>query len=693
MPVLFFVVTAGLYVPSSIFLGNINEFVVDYVQILPCMLLPSLAALALGLAVGWALRRRQRAAWFWIDLLFGVTLAVYVQCNFLNGGLKILNGTEVDWQDTSLPALLSAAAWTVCVALPHALRRIVPKVESLVSRYGSALLTAMQVVSLAAMLLTTTRTMSNDIIITKQNEFLLSGKENEIVFVVDTLDTEWAEQYIIKDPAYDDYLRDFTYFDNVVGGGAPTVLGMPTLLTGKLYDPEETLEAYYKSAYADSTLFSDLGAGGASVRIYTKARYLEGANPDEIGNAVTDLDYEIKKPARFTRNLYKLTAFLGAPYQLKKHFLLFSSALTSNVKLVGTDMKNVTLNDPKFYKDLKKKGITLSDEDRLFVLYHFFGAHGPYTMDENAKKVPSDQTSLKQQILGTFKIIFEYIDEMKALGVYDDSTIIITADHGGVALYQNPAVFIKRRGERREEMATNSAPLTFNNLRATFVQTLDGAGAESYGPGMYDVAEDAEVEPRPLVAASILRKNVYKDKKILYTDYLEFQIGNPARDNSLVRESDAKVANRYALGEKVHLCGKKASPVFAMSGFSIIENKYRWTNGDESRIPLRIVEPFENLELTLDYEAFSGHRGVKLYANDQLVLEGNLLLGPLDGIVIPGSCVEEDGFLELRFELLDAVSPKELGLNNDKRRVSISLRSFSLASTSEPFRGPLQIDQ
>ena len=59
-------------------------------------------------------------------------------------------------------------------------------------------------------------------------------------------------------------------------------------------------------------------------------------------------------------------------------------------------------------------------------MYHLNGAHSPYVMDENAQAVPSDSIGVDSQIRGIFKIIKEYMDELKAKGIYDSSTIIIT---------------------------------------------------------------------------------------------------------------------------------------------------------------------------------------------------------------------------------------------------------------------------
>ena len=154
-------------------------------------------------------------------------------------------------------------------------------------------------------------------------------------------------------------------------------------------------------------------------------------------------------------------------------------------------------------------------------------------MNENAERVKKSKTSLKQQIDGAMKIISEYIDEMKEKGIYDCSTIIITADHGGEALYQNPAVFVKRRNEHHP-FAVSSVPLTFRNLRATFAEGSIADYRDKYGPGMFDVEESEQTGLRRHTFDSILYKNVYPDQAVPDSGYMICEVGSPARDNDLL---------------------------------------------------------------------------------------------------------------------------------------------------------------
>ena len=533
-PVLFLAVTVFICIPGIMFLTNSHEFLVKYIQALPCMLIPAAAVFAAGLGAGWLIRKKGTLCGVYIDLVFGFTMGMYIQSNILNSRLSQLDGTEMVWNDGSKMSLFSVAVWIACLALPHILRRLAEGAWRKICLYGSMLLIIMQTGSLVPLILSAPNDIGNSWALTKENEFELSANRNTVVFVVDTLDAQWAEKHVLSEPDLKEDLTDFTYFDNVVSGGAPTILGMPAMLTGEIYGKTNEYREFIREANERNPLFADLKKAGVTIRMYTLLKYLDGTDLSLIDNAIRpEEEYRPADPVQFAKSLYKLTAFIGMPYPLKKHFVVYTGVLTNNAKLVNTSDEGYVLDDPQFYRDFTARGITLSDRDAVFALYHLKGAHGPYTMDENAQGVPEGDSDLKKQIRGSMKIISEFIAEMKEKDLYDRSTIIITADHGGVALYQNPAVFVKAAGERHP-FRTNSAPLTFRNLRATFAASLAAETGEEYGEGMFDVDEAAEVPARRHTYAAVLHKRVFPDQEVSDSGWLMCEVGNPARNNRLI---------------------------------------------------------------------------------------------------------------------------------------------------------------
>ncbi len=535
----FFAFTLGFYMPSALFLGNINEFKVDYYQIVSLILLCGCVAFVLLFLVGSLIRSTFVFSAF-LDIIFAGTLGAYIQGNFLNWNLPKLNGAQIDWLSDKASLWVSTIAWCMCFIfiffVRYAKRDWLKKIEI----YGSALLCAMQFVSLIVLLLTTHRTIDNGYATTKKDEFLLSDQENVVVFVVDTLDARWARDLINKDSVYTDLIRDFTFFDNVVGGGAPTILGMPNLFTGKYFDCEtESLDQYYKRAYEASDLFSDFRSNGFGVNLYTSYMYLNHVDVSQVDNMAA-ANMRIVEPIWYLKHIYKLTAYYAAPYILKGRLYFYSGVFDDGIEVKSIkseeNVEEYRIDDPAFYRDFVSEGISLTDDKKIFVLYHLFGAHGPYNMDENAQYIEQSAELGDQQIAGVFKIITEYLDAMKKKGVYDNSTIIITADHGGAELYQNPAVYIKRKGETHSELVVDSSPITFRNVRATFVSTLPEEVKNRYGEDAFCGVTSLK-EKRVLTADSVLMNNIGLEQS--KNAYCRFWIGDPATDLTQIEEIPA----------------------------------------------------------------------------------------------------------------------------------------------------------
>ena len=148
-------------------------------------------------------------------------------------------------------------------------------------------------------------------------------------------------------------------------------------------------------------------------------------------------------------------------------------------------------NDVPFYRRLIGEGLSISDDDSegTFRFIHMHGAHPPYTMTEDFQYVEYDyrrdggyNVSGISQWKGAVKIVYEYIRQLKELGKYDDSLIVITADHGTTSFLSDsegnmikiayPILFVKQPYESHEEMSVNDAPVCHGDLIATIRKNI-----------------------------------------------------------------------------------------------------------------------------------------------------------------------------------------------------------------------------
>lgn len=529
-PILFLVVTYFIFMPCSLFLGNINEFAVDFVEVVPIVAAVSLIVFAVLIVFGFLLIN-EKAFNIYVTLIFGVALGFYVQGNFLNPKFGLLDGQTIDWSTYMPETIISVIVWTACIIVPQVLLYLKKDWIKLIRTWGSYALCAMQITALVVAIFTTKKTESDSVMILKQDEFVLSSKENIVVFIVDTLDGQYYDDIIVADEneEYKTKLKDFTYYDNCVAGGAPTRCGVPAMLTGTTYeDLSQPYMEYQAEAYKNSKLFKDLKKNNYAVKLFTEPIRVEGVDVEDVDNLVSAGEYEISSFSGFGSLLYDITGFYAMPMPLKKYFWFYSGDFSKYVNAKEYDCGVYDFDDSLFYEEYKEQGITLEDDKNVFTYYHLRGAHPPYVSNEELKEVPSEETSRAQQTMGVFKLIYEYIDEMKEEGVYDNSTIIIAGDHGETQLYQHASILVKKKNEHKE-YTINSSPVMFDNLYATFASAfLDDYS--SYGEALEDVKD----EPRDRYHTThiVARYYLKDDEDVQESEYARFCFKGHARDMS-----------------------------------------------------------------------------------------------------------------------------------------------------------------
>ena len=538
--VLFSVVTFAVFMPSSLFLGNTKEFPIGFEKVLPIILVTGGMLFLIEGSAGVLFKKHEKCYFSYINLLFGVTLGFYLQGNFINGNLPRLDGGDIIWDNWSTRAIVSAAVWGICLLLPEMMLLFRVGIWNKIRNYACIFLTSVQLLTLLVLVLTPQPDSRVSYVVTNEGEFELGSKDNIVVFILDMLDAQYAEDYIIDDDQYAAVFKDFVYFDNVVAGGATTPIGVPTLLTGVTYDNPHGMspEEYCQLAYNSSTLFKDLQENDYTVRLFTDFEYIRYADFENIDNIVENPTYEISSPRDFAIYLYRLTAFYAMPYQLKHYFVFYTKDFVNIVSVAGTNEGvGYSVDDPRFYHDFQEHHLSLDDHDNHFMVYHLEGAHPPYCMNENGEYVDKKNSSLEQQIHGVLKILSEYFDQMKELGIYDNSTIIVTADHGGIGLDQNPAVFIKEAYyQTGGSLERNSGPATFKNVRASMAKGfLEDYSA--YGAGLFDDLSENIKNGRYHTTVAHLRELALQ-KEPTGWDYDRYKIGDSARDLEAVEDAE-----------------------------------------------------------------------------------------------------------------------------------------------------------
>lgn len=237
---------------------------------------------------------------------------------------------------------------------------------------------------------------------------------------------------------------------------------------------------------------------GVDIGVYTSKVHVDESQYAKISNyrddvvRESDIYYTLLMMTR--SSLYKML-----PFAIKNTYFYDTSDISWMVKYgeVWTDY-----NDLPFYERITNEGLAIDDSlSGTFRFYHMRGAHYPYYLSDDMK---FDRTRTKaspySQNKASMSIVYLYLEKLKELGLYDDTTIIITADHGDIISYDKasnslsdvsrPILFVKHAGDSGDSLKYNHAQVSHKEMIST---VLDSFGLEysQFGPRLEDIEEDS----------------------------------------------------------------------------------------------------------------------------------------------------------------------------------------------------------
>ena len=464
-------------------------------EVLPTCLLTFLAFFTGLFLISWLPGGKLHASI--CSLICGLGIAFYVQGNFLNINLGSLDGTAIEWHRYSDNALINLGMFSLIMLIPFPIHFFSRKVWKAFLRFVPIVLLAMQIVPLVMMLVQDHLdhpAEQEHFVLKKDREYEL-GKENIVVFFLDYVGPDAMSAALEKYPDMLDPFHDFHSFDNYHTFHFGTFPSLTTLLTHQPYDREIPYEEWFdKSWHSDDAVnfYTGLKEDGWDTRIFNLVRRCAGTYENEYGlisnvqKVQGDVPFTINRSV--FRKLIKLSFYRYFPLIMKAPFWIYTDDLN--------EMKNLPEDEQAWtpQKSVEKylsNGLSLGDKEKVLVMYHYLGAHTPYTMKINGQE--SDEgTSLEEQVYGHFYIVSQYIQQMKDLHVYDSSTIIITADHGS-RTYPHAILYIKPAGQRQNAITVSHAPVTQMDFMATIAEAA-GIDKGPFGRSVYDVPEDEVIE-------------------------------------------------------------------------------------------------------------------------------------------------------------------------------------------------------
>ena len=512
---------------------NIDMLDFTFMDMIVPALLISLASAAALFLILWNLSGRV------FDIVYGIVFAIgfllYLQGNYLNLGLNAVEGDGVGVSSYGTGAtVLNLIIW-LCVILSVLLSVILIRkrreIMRLIMVVVMVAVVGVQVMMFTMLSFTTDAwtpinqrfervpTATDDAagadkadeylpsILTNANLTELSKEGNVIWIVVDRFDHTYYQKMLKTDPTFMDHLDGFTLYDNHITKYARTFPSIAYMLTGKENDYSTGRIQYFQDAYTNSTFLKELKGNGYNVNLYTEKYYAyHDANVfDGVADNLSSSDkYEVTDRMGLWGDMTRLTLFRYLPF--------FSKGWVGTINTSDFNgYIEYEANKPMFDSGMKdvydwmteKDSFTTYGGNKNFTFLHINGCHMPNSYYEDFSIVmnENDKWDSNLAMKVSFKVVNYYLNQLKALGLYDDATIIITGDHAAaisdtkdLSGSRVTTLLVKKKGESGTPLKVNSAPVEQGQLLATIMQSEGITPKNDYGKSIFEVNEGDDVK-------------------------------------------------------------------------------------------------------------------------------------------------------------------------------------------------------
>lgn len=407
---------------------------------------------------------------------FIIYFASYVQGNYMLKDLPGLDGTTIVWTGFLAQNLITLFVWiTLIVTYILTIKKY--KFESVIKVSSKVTLVVfiMLLVSCTSTIFTTKKMFMKKypILVTDMNYTNFSSDKNFIIFLADAVDSrEFYKE--LERSKYKDSYKDFTYYPDTTSYYLFTRDSIPQILSGIPNHNESEYYTYYNEALDNSPLLNTLLENKYDLNIYdheliwTSEKGRNVKNSTEVSNKV--------KLYYFAKNNIKYVAYKYLPYCFKKY------AKIENMNFNYS--RNIDYTNSYSWDDIDNYNLILNsnptvEQNKQFKFIHVNGSHPPYNIDEELNRVKEDKNGYNKEVAASIKLMSSYIELLKKNNVYDNSVIILIADHGYTGSKNtlnkvNPILLIKGFNETNKKMIISDKKISFIDLQDTFKELLDG---------------------------------------------------------------------------------------------------------------------------------------------------------------------------------------------------------------------------
>ncbi len=478
-----------IFAPLEFYLSNKESFYFGIYDLLP-YLLALFVATTIGLLIIYCLLQRicPKLYQVLITIQFLLTIAMYIQGNFIPNHYGSLNGTVIDWSNYVVDGIISNGLFIAIIASMFIIYIKMPW-KKLLKGYStlSICIILVQLITLTTLMIQTNCFEKNETYVcTTKDEFSYSDKQNLIVLLLDNCDGKLFSDLFEteRDAMYSSVFEDFTFYSDAMTMYSATDLSIPQILTGQNYKNEQPYGDFVNTAFEKSPLLNTLKENEWNNYVYT----IQVMPQENANDMITNLEYEtitVSSHKRLLSYMYKLVGFRYMPQVFKPYFWFYPDDMNSIKDIKNANGRKIyDWSNFTFYDSIPS--MSSDNERKSFHFYHLEGTHTPYSMQSDFT-LSNEEVGVEEEAKGITILIDEFLSNLKATGVYDNSAIVIMADHGCFDMRQHPILFIKGINEHHNLQQSDN-PVSYQDIQEAMIRLANGSNSDK----AFDEKENTE---------------------------------------------------------------------------------------------------------------------------------------------------------------------------------------------------------
>jgi hypothetical protein len=425
--------------PTSIYLGNSQEFLTPLITIILMYKTPAIGCFLILLLISIFLKGK--AFERYLVFMSIISILLWLQGFVLIWDYGILNGTPIIWNSFDWRGILDLSIWVICITLSMI---FYSKIKSQLIQLASILFLAQLLLLTYSIVTQIGKVNKKEYIInhqkTLENIHNFSSEYNVLHLMLDGFQSDVFQDLMIMDEIGTDYQKDlqgFVFFDETMSAFPYTRFSIPSFISGKIYKNKVSKDSFNSSVFAGKNIFNTAFSKGLEVdfvadEFFTPFHLKSKHNNMHVLSNDSSGDFTLSNSSK----LIDLTLFRMTPHLLKKYIYNDQEWLISSMVMLNRKSQHKYFSHTDFMENLTHN-LKVDRKSPVYKYIHVMMTHNPMVVNKDCTYVGStlltSRGSITNQSKCSLDTVIKLFDQMKKLNVYDNTLIVMHADHGSWA--------------------------------------------------------------------------------------------------------------------------------------------------------------------------------------------------------------------------------------------------------------------